>query len=115
MRYGTFGTFFGVGLLCLSVVGCASLPGGEKPAGEAVVATAPAPAPAPPPAPTLDPREERRLVKELPLEDMHIVAVIFGSVVEIVIVEHHAKRFGQIVDILCGRDCIGWVCGRSEE
>ena len=73
MRYGTFGTVFGVGLLCLSVVGCASLPGGEKPAGEAVVATAPAPAPAPPPAPTLDPREERRLVKELlrDVDDYH--------------------------------------------
>ncbi|MDF1556097.1 MAG: hypothetical protein P1P84_23705 [Deferrisomatales bacterium] len=69
MRYGTLGTVFGAALLCLAMVGCATLPSGGKPAPAAAAAKAPAVAPTPTPASvpalTLDPREERRLVKEL--------------------------------------------------
>lgn len=70
MRNGTLGSVLGAALLCLALGGCAALGGGSKPAGEAAAAAAKAPvaatpAPAPAPSPALDPREERRLVKEL--------------------------------------------------
>ena len=69
MYHGTLGTVVGATLLCLALVGCATVPSGGKPAPGTAPAKAPvvAPTPAPAPAPSanLDPREERRLVKEL--------------------------------------------------
>lgn len=62
-----FGTGVAVILLCVTLTGCATPQGGGTATGAGPAVTAPAPAPAPTPKPTvtLDPREERRLVKEL--------------------------------------------------
>lgn len=60
-----FGTVLAVILLCAALTGCATPRGGGTTTGAAPTVTTPAPAPAPAPSVTLDPREERRLIKEL--------------------------------------------------